>query len=235
MKCQRRHAFTIIELLTVIAIIAILASMLLPALNSAKKVAKKAVCTGNLKQQGLAMGMYAGDFDGYFVTLGEPGSDEDISCPWMFGGGEANGWSAPQRPFYSYIKSVNLTRKMTASTSFWCPMDTRGNNHYWSTANYYYWFGNSYSYNNAGGFGGYKNRADNLNGAGLGGYRVVSISTPSAKAMINEADISSRNGDLIDWHGGNMTNIVFVDGHVKLMRTMYPGTSWYNGTDEFDF
>ncbi|MEI6424796.1 MAG: type II secretion system protein [Lentisphaerota bacterium] len=57
--------FTLVELLIVIAIIGILASILLPALKLAKDAAKKSLCASNMKQLGLAWAFYYEDYNGY--------------------------------------------------------------------------------------------------------------------------------------------------------------------------
>ena len=61
---QTRNAFTLVELLVVIGIIALLISILLPSLNQARENAKATQCLSNIRQVGLAFMMYANAFNG---------------------------------------------------------------------------------------------------------------------------------------------------------------------------
>lgn len=78
----RRLQFTLIELLTVISVIAILAGLLLPALNKARETARSIQCMSNLRTFGMAASMYADSSAGYFVPLRctYPGLEDAVWC-----------------------------------------------------------------------------------------------------------------------------------------------------------
>jgi prepilin-type N-terminal cleavage/methylation domain-containing protein/prepilin-type processing-associated H-X9-DG protein len=70
-RCVDR-AFTLLELLICVVILAILAAMLLPALNRAREKARAIICLSNLRQWGLATHLYVVDHNDYLPPEGHP-------------------------------------------------------------------------------------------------------------------------------------------------------------------
>src|SRR4051812_19719668 len=129
---NRRRGFTLIELLVVIAIIAVLISLLLPAVQSAREAARRAQCTNNLKQIGIAMHSYhdqqgslppgmKGCCWGTWLIFVLP----QIEQTQMY-----NAWNTYGNDRYSnadgdfrYGGAVNLTVTRSRISTYYCPSD----------------------------------------------------------------------------------------------------------------
>ncbi len=88
---RRGHAFSMIELLVAVAVVAILASMLLPALGSARRHAHRVTCAAHLAQMGHAFIMYASDHRGLAMPLA-------YTDPELVGAGPAIFWWGTDDP-----------------------------------------------------------------------------------------------------------------------------------------
>ena len=83
-KFNTQRAFTLVEMLVVIAIIAILAAMLLPAISTSKGKAQRVACISNIKQVGLGIILWSQEHEGRFPWLVEPtnGGSYGLNQAW---------------------------------------------------------------------------------------------------------------------------------------------------------
>ncbi|MCM8761773.1 MAG: DUF1559 domain-containing protein, partial [Candidatus Omnitrophica bacterium] len=105
-KQPTQSGFTLIELLIAVAIIAILAAMLLPALSKAREKARETVCMNNLRQIYLAFQFYFQDYNEYFPCVDDPVSTNPYYWLWM-----GRGW---RRFLIPYINNLRI---------LYCPSD----------------------------------------------------------------------------------------------------------------
>ena len=123
---MRRRAFTLIELLVVISIIGLLIALLLPAVQSAREAARRAQCTNNLKQMGLAFHNYHethGQFPPGYLTL--PGGNALMGTPDPLTRDTGPGWAWGSL-ILPFMEQTPLHNAMNFSLPCWLPSNSTG-------------------------------------------------------------------------------------------------------------
>lgn len=121
---KSRKTFTLIELLVVISIIAILASILLPALNKARQTARRIACAGNVKQLGSGLILYAGDYEDFLVPCLSNGM-RDLNVPTGNASLAYYPWSYFIAPYVGYNLSSTAVNQTIKRGTFFCPSQTQ--------------------------------------------------------------------------------------------------------------
>ena len=106
---QSRRAFTLIELLVVISIIALLISILLPALGGAREAARAIACSSNLKQFGIAFYQYGSEYDQYIPPNTSDGTLTPSGLQWT-GDARINNTTRPTATWWRTLYYHNYMR-----------------------------------------------------------------------------------------------------------------------------
>jgi prepilin-type N-terminal cleavage/methylation domain-containing protein len=113
-----RKAFTLIELLVVIAIIAILAAILFPVFAQAKAAAKTTSSISNLKQLGLGVHMYSGDYDDRTPGAFQCGYvANDLWCGADWWNGQSDRFVTWSTLVWPYLKNGQITMDAAGNTA----------------------------------------------------------------------------------------------------------------------
>ncbi len=214
-----KRAFTLIEMLVVIAVIAILLALLLPVLSSAKAKARRTVCSNNLRQISIGLRLYTDDF-----------SDKTPRTPGTTAAPGLN-WTGYKNRMKHYV-GLNGTSS-PQDKLFACPADT----FYYNVAGHFEFVPKalhdqgpeylSYAFN-----GG--NARTNSNAPGIAGRSLASIKDPAKTVLVadgpalipyswHEPKTPAPNGAPMFDDAKNVVG--FVDGHVSYIKIYWGGNN----------
>lgn len=205
--CMRGLAFTLIELLIVVAIIAILAAILFPVFGQAKLSAQQTKCLSNIRQSGVGIALYLGDSDDQ-LPVGAYG-DQYVGPPYTkfaYAKGSKAGalcWADLIQP---YVRSVGLLKCPTDSSTAQPSKVVPGAALSYGLSCYFF-----------------KTTANTIDPT-LAGPKLSAVTQPADKILIAESSAGlGRPWVKPDMDGGlgrhrGASNYVFIDGHAKHYR-----------------
>ena len=251
MKTNRKKAegFTLVELLVVIAVIAILAALLLPVLSAAKHKAQRTTCINNLRQINLGVLMYCDDSHDATPSSGSTASSTVF--PPLF-----SGYKALMKSYVGVNGPSSPRDKL-----FQCPADTFYPSWYYTNATWPFHFVykslhdeplfdySSYAFN---GGDNIPKKFGTLTPAypGLGGVKLSAVRHPVRTVLVTEvAALAPYSWHDPSSHGvadsdGTLYNdsknvVSFVDGHVNYIKMYWnPGrgvAGWYDPPANYDY
>lgn len=203
-RSVHRAAFTLTELLTVIAIIGILAALVFPVVGMVRGKGMTARCSSNLRQCAMGINLYAAEHRGMAPSTT---------------------WTAAILPYVSGL-AVKSSEYATLQSAFpiSCPSLEYDNSQYGrSTYSMNSWLDTDHS-----------NQNKDANGKISSGWSMPlrNVEAPSRKIMLYDGKLASTSPDGSQWafnavkgveyidfrHYGNVANILFVDGHISALR-----------------
>ncbi len=208
-QSARRRAFTLVEILVVIAIIAILSAIIFPSFALVRANARRTSCVSNLKQIGAAMEMYKADYDGRFPFAVDPFDKKVVT-----GIPSPNGFDAliPTLPLVNEVLLPYSSKGVfQCAGDFGFEFDEQTGQRMDALPSCYEKFGTSYYYRTE-----------------LAAQQIQEFALRDPVKLNVIFDAAGR------WHAGGLLrnqqryNTLFADGHVKSLSGVQFDEAWAN-------